>query len=84
VWSSPLAAWTTAAVPVLERVARTYHASPWPAVAESERRVTERVRASLPDEEFTAQVAAGRTQSTESALAQALSTLDGPAPAETW
>ena len=64
--------------------ARDIGLSPWPAVAENERRVTERVRASLPDEEFTAQVAAGRTQSTEGALTQALSTLDGPAPTETW
>ena len=64
--------------------ARAIGLSPWPAVAENERRVTERVRASLPNQEFAAQVAAGRTQTTETALTQALSTLDGPAPAETW
>ena len=64
--------------------ARAIGLSPWPTVAENERRVTERVRASLSNEEFTLQVAAGRTQTTESSLAQALSTLDGPAPAETW
>ena len=50
--------------------ARAIGLSPWPTVAENERRVTERVRASLPNQEFTAQVAAGRTQTTESSLAQ--------------
>jgi hypothetical protein len=58
--------------------------TPWPSVAEAERRVTERVRASLPAGEFTTEVASGRTQTTETALDRALSALGGAAPTETW
>jgi hypothetical protein len=49
-------------------------------VAEAERRITERVRASLPAREFTAEVASGRSQTTEAALDRALSTLGGAVP----
>jgi hypothetical protein len=41
-------------------------------VAEAEARVVARVRASLPDDEFAGQEAAGRTQTTTAALARAL------------
>jgi hypothetical protein len=56
---------------------------PWPSVAEAERRVVERVRASLPVGEFTTEVASGRTQTTEAVLDRALSVLGGAVPAET-
>jgi predicted ATPase len=52
--------------------ARAIGLTPWPAVAEAERRITEQVRASLPDAEFTSQVASGRTDTVEAALAHAL------------
>ena len=58
--------------------------TPWPSVAEAERRVTERVRASLPAAEFTAEVAAGRAQTTQAALGRALSALGGAVPPDTW
>jgi predicted ATPase len=77
---SRLAAWLIGAT----ATARAIGVTPWQSVTESERRVTERVQESLPDQEFTAQVAAGRAQTTEGALAHALSTLGGPAPAVTW
>jgi predicted ATPase len=51
----------------------------WPLVAEAERRVTERVQASLPDGEFAAQVASGRAATVAAALDRAVSTL-GVAP----
>jgi hypothetical protein len=42
--------------------------TPWPAVTEAERRIIERTQALLPDDEFTAQVTAGRGQTVEDAL----------------
>jgi hypothetical protein len=52
--------------------------TPWPAVTEAERRITERIEALLPGEEFTAQVTAGRKQTIVGALTQApLSRLGG-------
>jgi hypothetical protein len=58
--------------------------TPWPSVAEAERRVIGRVRASLPDGEFTPEMTSGRAQTTEAALDRALSTLGGAVPAEIW
>jgi predicted ATPase len=55
--------------------------TPWPAVSESERRTIERAQALLPRGEYAAQVASGRSQTIEDALAQALQTLAGQAPA---
>jgi hypothetical protein len=46
--------------------------TPWPAVTEAERRTSERTRALLAGDEFTAQLAAGREQTVADALAQAL------------
>ena len=69
---SHLAAWligTTAAA--REDIGLT----PWPLVAEAERRVTERVQASLPDSEFAAQVASGRAVTAAAALDRAWSAL---------
>jgi predicted ATPase len=57
---------------------------PWPLVDEAERRVIARVRAQLDAGEFTAHVATGRAHETGEALAQALSVLESPVPAETW
>ena len=57
--------------------------TPWPAVTEAERRTIERARALLPRSEYAAQVAAGRSQTVEDALTQALQTLAGQAPAAT-
>jgi tetratricopeptide (TPR) repeat protein len=57
---------------------------PWPLVDEAERRVIARVRAQLDAGEFTAHVANGRAHETGEALAQALSVLESPVPAETW
>jgi hypothetical protein len=58
--------------------------TPRPLVAETERRVTEQVRAALPGAQFTARVAAGRTHTATDALAQALLALDGSEPAAAW
>jgi hypothetical protein len=55
--------------------------TPWPAVAEAERRTIERAQALLPRSEYTAQLASGRSQTTEDALTQALQTLGDQAPA---
>src|ERR1700748_308809 len=41
--------------------------TPWPAVAEAERRTTERAQALLPRSEYAAQLAAGRGQTPEDA-----------------
>jgi hypothetical protein len=57
--------------------------TPWPEVTEAERRTIERAQALLPPSEYTAQVAAGRSQTIEDALTQALQTLAGQAPAAT-
>jgi predicted ATPase len=73
-----LAAWLIGAT----AAARAIGLTPWPAVAEAEARVEARVRASLPDEEFAAQEAAGRAQTTAAALARALPALGGAAPPE--
>jgi hypothetical protein len=51
--------------------------TPWPAVTEAERRTIERTEAALPGVEFSAQVAAGRRQTVEDALTQALLPLRG-------
>jgi predicted ATPase len=56
--------------------ARTIGLIPWPVTIEAERRVSERVRATLPEAEFTAEEAAGRGQTAETALAEALQALD--------
>jgi len=58
--------------------------TPWPLVAEAERRVIGRVRASLPAGELIPEMTSGRIQTTEAALDRALSTLEGAVPAETW
>ncbi len=57
--------------------------TPWPAVAEAERRTIERAQALLPRSEYTAQLASGRSQTTEEALTQALQALGDLAPAAT-
>jgi predicted ATPase len=57
--------------------------TPWPAVSEAERRTAERAEALLPRGEYEAQVASGRSQTIEDALAQALQTLAGQAPVAT-
>jgi hypothetical protein len=57
--------------------------TPWPAVSEAERRTIERAQALLPPGEYAAQVASGRNQTIEEALAQALQTPAGQAPAAT-
>ena len=57
--------------------------TPWPAVSEAERRTAERAQALLPGGEYAAEVASGRSQTIEDALAQALQTLAGQAPAAT-
>jgi predicted ATPase len=57
--------------------ARTIGLTPWPVTTEVERRVSERVRAALPEAEFTARVAAGRAQTAEAALGEALPVLGG-------
>ena len=75
-----LAAWLTGTT----AAARAIGLTPWPPVAEVERRVTERVKTSLPSAEFTVQVAAGQTQTPLAALAQALATLGASPPADTW
>ena len=49
--------------------------TPWPAVTEAERRTIERVEGLTPPDEFAAQVAAGRRQTIEDALTQAMRSL---------
>lgn len=71
-----LAAWLIGAT----AAARAIGLTPWPAVAEAEARVVAQVRASLSDEEFAAQEAAGRAQTTAAALARVLG---GAAPPQT-
>jgi tetratricopeptide (TPR) repeat protein len=46
--------------------------TPWPTVTEAERRTIDQTKALLPSSEFNAQVAAGRKQTIEDALTQAL------------
>jgi predicted ATPase len=58
--------------------------TPWPVVAEVERRTSERAEALLPGDEFTALVGSGRTQTTEYALTQALQTLEDQTSTVTW
>ena len=62
--------------------ARAIGLTPWPAVAEAERRFKEQVRASLSDAEFAAEEAAGRMQPAETAFAHALAAAEGAAPTE--
>jgi predicted ATPase/DNA-binding SARP family transcriptional activator len=57
--------------------------TPWLAVTEAERRTIEQAKALLPSGEFAAHVAAGRGQTIEDALTQALPTLEGRAPVAT-
>jgi predicted ATPase len=54
--------------------------TPWPAVSEAERRTIERAQALLPRSEYAAQVASGRSQTIEDALAQALQILGDQTP----
>jgi tetratricopeptide (TPR) repeat protein len=56
---------------------------PWPYVTEAERRTINRVAALLPDGEYTAQVAAGRSQTIDEALTAAQPILEDPKPAST-
>ena len=64
-------------------MARAIGLTPWPSVAEVERRVTDRVQATLPSTQFNAQVTAGQTQSPQAALAHALSALGATTPTDT-
>jgi predicted ATPase len=73
-----LAAWLVGAT----AAARVIGLTPWPSVAEAEGRVIERIRAALPEAEFTAEVAAGRTYTAEAALARAWAALEDGANAE--
>ena len=73
-----LAAWLVGAT----AAARAIGLTPWPSVAEAEGRVSERIRASLPEAEFTAEIAAGRTYTAEDALARAWAALEDGANAE--
>ena len=73
-----LAAWLIGAT----AAARAIGLTPWPSVAEVERRVTDRVQAALPSAEFNAQVTAGQTQRPQDALAHALSALGATAPTD--
>jgi hypothetical protein len=57
--------------------------TPWPLVSEAERRTIERAQALLPRSEYAAQVASGRSQTTEGALSEALQALGGQAPVAT-
>ena len=72
-----LAAWLVGAT----AAARAIGLMPWPSVAEAEDRVIKRIRASLPEAEFTAEVAAGRTHTAEAALARAWAALEDAANA---
>ena len=72
-----LAAWLVGAT----AAARAIGLMPWPSVAEAEGRVSERIRASLPEAEFTAEIAAGRTYTAEDALARAWAALEDAANA---
>jgi predicted ATPase len=73
-----LAAWLVGAT----GAARAIGLTPWPLAAEAEGRVIERIRASLPEAEFTAEVAAGRTHTAEAALARTWTALEDGANAE--
>ena len=53
--------------------------TPWPSVTELERRTTDRVRARLPDDAFSALVDSGRSLTIKDALAEARARL-GPTP----
>ena len=71
-----LAARLTGAAPA----ARAIGLTPWPTVAEAEDRITKRIRAALPDAEFTADVAQGKAETTGAAFASAWAALaDGAA-----
>jgi hypothetical protein len=69
-----LSAWLTGAAAAARD---TIGLTPWPTVTEAERRTVERAEALLPSTEFAAQVAAGRRQTIEDALNQAVLTLSG-------
>jgi hypothetical protein len=53
---------------------------PWPAIAEAERRVTERIQAQLPAAEYSAETASGRSTTVQAAVAHALSSLETSTP----
>ena len=56
--------------------ARAIGLVPWPAVAEAEDRVIKRIRAALPQAEFAADLAEGRTETAEAALAATWAALE--------
>jgi predicted ATPase len=56
--------------------ARAIGLAPWPLVAKAEDRITKRVQAALPDADFNADVAQGRTDTPEAALAAAWAALE--------
>jgi tetratricopeptide (TPR) repeat protein len=56
--------------------------APWPAVAAAEVRVTSQIRAALPEAEFTADIAKGRADTAEAALARAWAALEDSANQE--
>jgi hypothetical protein len=53
----------------------------WPSVAEAEDRIIKRIRATLPEADFTADVAEGQALTAEAALAQARAALEDDANA---
>ena len=57
--------------------------NPWPSVTQAERRTIERASALLPGGEYTAQLAAGRSQTIDEALTAALPILEDRQPAGT-
>ena len=62
--------------------ARAIGVTPWPSVIEAEDRVIRRIRAALPEAEFTADVAEGRTDTGKAALAAAWAALEDGAEAQ--
>ena len=57
--------------------------NPWPYVTQAERRTIKQAAAVLPDSEYTAQLAAGRSQTADDALTAALPILEVRPPAAT-
>ena len=55
--------------------------NPWPSVTQAERRTIERASALLPGSEYTAQLAAGRSQTIDEALTAAQPVLEDRSPA---
>jgi tetratricopeptide (TPR) repeat protein len=62
---------------------RAFGLTPWPLVAEAEDRIIKQIRAALPEADFTADIAAGQTETAEAALAAAWAALEDGAEAET-